>query len=82
MPNKAQEHLSFAQQTANEPTWYWEYWMNYLTTASRLYKYSYADYLIIYAQRPDAITCAIWNNRMNRYVRRGPKGIALLNQST
>ena len=45
----------------------------YLTTASRLYKYSFADQLMIYAQRPDATACAdfdIWNNRMNRYVPR------------
>ena len=60
-------------------------WTDYLTTASRLYKYSFADQLMIYAQRPDATACAsfdIWNNRMNRYVRRGSKGIALLDQSS
>ena len=85
MPNKTQECLNLAQQTAKELTRYWENWTDYLTTASRLYKYSFADQLMIYAQRPDATACAsfdIWNNRMNRYVRRGSKGIALLDQSS
>mgnify|MGYP000376338340 CR=1 FL=1 len=85
MPNKTQECLNLAQQTAKELTRYWENWTDYLTTASRLYKYSFADQLMIYAQRPDATACAsfdIWSNRMNRYVRRGSKGIALLDQSS
>ena len=85
MPNKTQEYLNLAQQTAKEMTRYWENWTDYLTTASRLYKYSYADQLMIYAQRPDATACAsfdLWNNRMNRYVRHGSKGIALLDQSS
>ena len=85
MPNKTQEYLNLAQQTAKELTRYWENWTDYLTTASRLYKYSYADQLMIYAQRPDATACAsfdLWNNRMNRYVRHGSKGIALLDQSS
>ena len=85
MPNKTQEYLNLAQQTAKELTRYWENWSDYLTSASRLYKYSFADQLMIYAQRPDATACAdfdIWNNRMNRYVRRGSKGIALLDESS
>ena len=85
MPNKTEEYLALAQRTANGLTMYWESWTNYLTTASRLYKYPFADQLMIYAQRPDATACAsfdIWNNRMNRYVRRGSKGIALLDQSS
>ena len=85
MPNKTEEYLALAQRTANGLTRYWENWTDYLTTASRLYKYSYADQLMIYAQRPDATACAdfdIWNNRMNRYVRRGAKGIALLDESS
>ena len=84
MPNKTQEYLNLAQHTAKELTRYWENWTDYLTTASRLYKYNYADQLMIYAQRPDATACAsfdLWNDRMNRYVRRGSKGIALLDQS-
>ena len=70
---------------ANGLTRYWESWTDYLTTASRLYKYPFADQLMIYAQRPDATACAefdIWRNRMNRYVRRGSKGIALLDESS
>ena len=85
MPRKTEEYLALAQRTANGLTRYWESWTDYLTTASRLYKYSFADQLMIYAQRPDATACAdfdIWNNRMNRYVRRGAKGIALLDESS
>ena len=85
MPSKTEEYLALAQRTANGLTRYWESWTDYLTTASRLYKYSFADQLMIYAQRPDATACAdydIWNNRMNRYVRRGSKGIALLDESS
>ena len=85
MPSKTEEYLVLAQRTANGLTRYWESWTDYLTTASRLYKYPFADQLMIYAQRPDATACAdfdIWNNRMNRYVRRGAKGIALLDESS
>ena len=85
MPSKTEEYLALAQRTANGLTRYWESWTDYLTTASRLYKYSFADQLMIYAQRPDATACAefdIWRNRMNRYVRRGSKGIALLDESS
>ena len=85
MPSKTEEYLALAQRTANGLTRHWESWTDYLTTASRLYKYSFPDQLMIYAQRPDATACAdydIWNNRMNRYVRRGSKGIALLDESS
>ena len=85
MPSKTEEYLALAQRTANGLTRYWESWTDYLTTASRLYKYPFADQLMIYAQRPDVTACAdydIWNNRMNRYVRRGSKGIALLDESS
>ena len=85
MPSKTEEYLALAQRTANGLTRYWESWTDYLTTASRLYKYPFADQLMIFAQRPDATACAdfdIWNNRMNRYVRRGAKGIALLDESS
>ena len=85
MPNKTEEYLALAQRTANGLTRYWESWTDYLTTASRLYKYSFPDQLMIYAQRPDATACAefdIWRNRMNRYVRRGSKGITLLDESS
>ena len=85
MPSKTEEYLALAKRTANGLTRYWESWTDYLTTASRLYKYPFADQLMIYAQRPDATACAefdIWRNRMNRYVRRGSKGIALLDESS
>ena len=85
MPSKTEEYLALAQRTANGLTRYWESWTDYLTTASRLYKYPFSDQLMIFAQRPDATACAdfdIWNNRMNRYVRRGAKGIALLDESS
>ena len=85
MLSKTEEYLALAQRTANGLTRYWESWTDYLTTASRLYKYPFADQLMIYAQRPDATACAefdIWRNRMNRYVRRGSKGIALLDESS
>ena len=85
MPSKTEEYLALAQRTANGLTRYWESWTDYLTTASRLYKFPFADQLMIYAQRPDATACAefdIWRNRMNRYVRRGSKGIALLDESS
>ena len=85
MPSKTEEYLVLAQRTANGLTRYWESWTDYLTTASRLYKYPFADQLMIYAQRPDATACAdydVWNSRMNRYVRRGAKGIALLDESS
>ena len=85
MPSKTEEYLALAQRTANSLTRHWESWTDYLTTASRLYKYPFADQLMIYAQRPDATACAefdIWRNRMNRYVRRGSKGIALLDESS
>ena len=85
MSSKTEEYLALAQRTANGLTRYWESWTNYLTTASRLYKYPFADQLMIYAQRPDATACAdydVWNSRMNRYVRRGSKGIALLDESS
>ena len=85
MPSKTEEYLALAQRTANDLTRYWESWTAYLTTASRLYKYPFSDQLMIYAQRPDATACAdydVWNSRMNRYVRRGAKGIALLDESS
>ena len=85
MSSKTEEYLVLAQRTANGLTRYWESWTDYLATASRLYKYSFPDQLMIYAQRPDATACAdydVWNNRMNRYVRRGSKGIALLDESS
>ena len=80
MPSKTEEYLALAQRTANGLTRYWESWTDYLTTASRLYKYPFADQLMIYAQRPDATACAeydLWNEKMGRYVRRVCTSIAV-----
>ena len=84
MPNKTEEYLALACKTADSFSRQWEHWAEFLITAARLYKYSYPDQLMIYAQRTDATACAeydVWNNKMNRYVRRGSKGIALLDES-
>ena len=84
MPTKAELYSQLASDTARRLTGNWERWADFLSLAGRLYKYPYSDQLLIYAQRPDATACAeydIWNNRMNRFVRRGAKGIALLDDS-
>ena len=81
MSQKTLYYAQLAEDTARRLTGNWERWAGFLATAGRLYKYPYPDQLMIYAQRPDAIACAsydVWNDRMNRYVRRGSKGIALL----
>ncbi len=70
-----------ADQAARSVTRDADSWKRYLDTASRLYKYSFDDQLLIYAQRPDATACAsmeLWNNRMRRWVKGGSKGIALI----
>ena len=69
-----------AEKTAKAVTGSVEEWTGFLQSAARLYKYSYPEQLLIYAQRPDATACAsyeIWNQTMRRYVRRGARGIAL-----
>ena len=60
-----------------------ESWTSFLSAAARLYKYTFQEQLLIYAQRPDATACApyeVWNDRMRRYVKRGSKGIALIDE--
>ena len=77
MSEKTLYYAQLAEDTARRLTGNWERWAGFLATASRLYKYPYPDQLMIYAQRPDATACAsydVWNDRMNRYVRRGSKG--------
>ena len=84
MPTIAELYSQLASDTARRLTGNWERWADFLSLAGRLYKYPYSDQLLIYAQRPDATACAeydVWNNRMNRFVRRGAKGIALLDDS-
>ena len=84
MSEKTLYYAQLAEDTARRLTGNWERWAGFLATAGRLYKYPYPDQLMIYAQRPDATACAsydVWNDRMNRYVRRGSKGIALLDDT-
>ena len=84
MSEKTLYYAQLAEDTARRLTGNWERWAGFLATVGRLYKYPYPDQLMIYAQRPDATACAsydVWNDRMNRYVRRGSKGIALLDDT-
>ena len=78
---KLENYVELAQQTMREISADGENWRAFLATASNVYKYGFYDQLMIYAQRPDATACAsyeIWNQTMRRYVRRGAKGIALM----
>ena len=84
MWSKADYYSAIARETLEGLTVSWQEWTKFLTTASRLYKYPFMDQVMIYAQRPDATACAdydLWNHKMNRYVRRGSKGIALLDEN-
>ena len=85
MPDSRTDSLvQLAQDTARRITGSHTAWMAYLQTAARLYKYPYHEQLLIFAQRPQATACAgyeVWKNTMRRYVRRGAKGIALLDTS-
>ena len=84
MPSKVQIYAQMADRTAEQITGSYQKWTAFLTTAARLYKYPYAEQVMIHAQRPDATACAeydFWNEKMGRYVRRGSKGIALIDSS-
>ena len=84
MPTKAEMYAQMAEKVAVQLTGSWQEWAGFLTIAARLYKYPFHEQLMIYAQRPDATACAeydLWNDRMGRYVRRGSKGIALVDDS-
>ena len=84
MLTKAELYAQMADKVATQLTGSWQEWAGFLTTASRLYKYPFHEQLMIYAQRPDATACAeydLWNEKMGRYVRRGSKGIALVDDS-
>ena len=73
-----------AEETAKEVSGSPKDWMGYLDTASRLYRYPFSDTLLIHAQRPEATACAeleVWNEKMRRWVNRGAKGIALLDDT-
>ena len=84
MANSAQFYEQMAARTAEQITGSYQEWTAFLATAARLYKYPYHEQLMIYAQRPEATACAeydFWNKRMRRYVRRGSRGIALVDSS-
>ena len=84
MPSKLQTYMQMADEAQRQITGSYRGWTGFLTTAARLYKYPYAEQVMIHAQRPDATACAeydFWNQRMGRYVRRGSKGIALIDSS-
>ena len=84
MPSKTEFYRQMADHVATQLTGSWQEWTGFLTTAARLYKYRFQDQMMIYAQRPDATACAeydLWNDKMGRYVRRGSKGIALVDDT-
>ena len=84
MPSKLQTYMQMADDAQRQITGSYRGWTGFLTTAARLYKYPYAEQVMIHAQRPDATACAeydFWNEKMGRYVRRGSKGIALIDSS-
>ena len=84
MANKVKNIRALSAETAREITQTPENWMRFLDTASRVYKYPFHEQMLIYAQRPDAIACAsieVWNKNLRRWVNRGSKGIALLDDS-
>lgn len=84
MPSNVQALSQMADHAATQITASHESWTDFLKTAARLYKYPYHEQLMIFAQRPDATVCAgyeLWNEKMRRYVRRGSKGIALIDAS-
>lgn len=85
MANKVKNIRALSAETAREITQSPENWMKFLDTASRVYKYPFHEQILIYAQRPDAIACAsieVWNKNLRRWVNRGSKGIALLDDSS
>ncbi len=84
MPAKVDTYLDLAREIAQGLAGSVGAWTAFLDTASRLYKYPFHDQLMIHAQRPEATACAsyeVWNDTMRRYVRRGAKGIALVDNS-
>ena len=84
MATKLQLVSDLAHKTALDMSHDPAIWMRFLDTASRMYKYSFDDQILIYAQRPNATACAsmeLWNNRMRRWVRAGTSGISLIHKN-
>lgn len=81
MANKTEYYAKMAAEAAKQVTGSKEQWTSFLASSARLYKYPYQEQLMIHAQRPDATACAeyeLWNDKMHRYIKRGSKGIALI----
>lgn len=81
MPSKLDFYAQMADHTAKQVTGSFGEWTAFLETMGRLYKYPFHEQLMIFAQKPNATACAdydLWNKQMGRYVRRGSKGIALI----
>ena len=84
MMTKTAYYMQMAQEAAAQITGSKEQWTAFLTTSARLYKYPFAEQLMIYKQRPEATACAsleLWNEKMFRWVNRGARGIALLDET-
>jgi len=85
LTNKLQMYADLADQQTRQVTQSMGDWTGFLNTAGRLYKYPFDEQLMIHAQRPDAVACApieMWNKPMNRSVKRGAKGIALIDNTS
>ncbi|MDD3139716.1 MAG: hypothetical protein PHX08_12180, partial [Lachnospiraceae bacterium] len=83
--SKYREIASLAQEVSAQIVKNEAEWKRYLTTAARLYKYPFKEQMLIYAQRPNATACAsieTWNERMNCWVNKGAKGIALIDEDS
>lgn len=85
MSNRLKEVSDLFLETQGTVTDSIQNWQDFLTTASRLSKYNFNDQLLIFAQRPNATACAnmeLWNKKMNRWIKTGSKGIALIRKNT
>ena len=85
MANKLYAMEQLTEEVAKDVAASPQEWMRFLDTASRLYKYTFPEQLLIYAQRPEATAVAsmeIWNQKMFRWIKKGSKGIALIDNTS
>ena len=85
MANKLYAMEQLTEEVAKDVAASPQEWMRFLNTASRLYKYTFPEQLLIYAQRPEASAVAsmeIWNQKMYRWIKKGSKGIALIDNTS
>ena len=85
MANKLYAMEQLTEEVAKDVAASPQEWMRFLDTASRLYKYTFPEQLLIYAQRPEATAVAsmeIWNQKMYRWIKKGSKGIALIDNTS